>query len=328
MIGVVLVVAGGFAYLGGWLTPGDLTPARFVDAFEQANGVHAGFRRNHAKGLGVSGFFESHKRAEQSLRDSEERFRLLVEGVADHAIFMLDPQGHVVSWNAGAERIMGYGTEEIVGRHFSCSYTEQAVLEGCPARELEIARRNGRVEDEGWRVRKDGSRFWANVVITTMHDERGTLRGFSMITRDLTERRRSTESLRSVVEHVVDGIVTIDEEGQVQSLNPAAEKLFGYAADEVVGRNVKMLMPEPYHGEHDGYIAASERKRAEESLRQAQGELWHVTRVTTLGELAASIAHELNQRWRRSWPMPMPVSTGWPRHVPTSNWCGKRSRPS
>src|SRR5262249_39890416 len=197
-----------------------------------------------------------HKQVEQSVRESEERFRLLVEGVADYAIFMLDAQGHVVSWNAGAERIKGYSAEEIVGRHLSCFYTEQAVLEGRPARELEMARVNGRFDDEGWRVRKDGSRFWANVVITALHDGQGTLRGFSNLTRDLTERRRTTETLRSVVEHVVDGIVTIDEGGEVQSFNPAAERLFGYAADEVVGRNVKMLMPEPYQGEHDGYLAA------------------------------------------------------------------------
>ncbi|PAX08847.1 PAS domain S-box protein [Sphingomonas lenta] len=131
---------------------------------------------------------------EQALRDSEERFRLVVEGVRDYGIFALDPDGIVTSWNAGAERIKGWTADEILGRHFSVFYPEDQRAER-PARNLAEAAANGRAEDEGWRVRKDGSRFWANVVITALRDEAGTLRGFSKITRDITERRRAEEAL-------------------------------------------------------------------------------------------------------------------------------------
>lgn len=129
----------------------------------------------------------------EALRQSEERFRLLVDCVKDYAIFMLDPQGYVVSWNAGAARIKGYTREEIVGRHFSAFYLPEEAAAGKPARELAIARQLGHVEDEGWRVRKDGSTFWANVVLTAVHDEQNRLRGFAKVTRDLTERRQREE---------------------------------------------------------------------------------------------------------------------------------------
>jgi PAS domain S-box-containing protein len=133
----------------------------------------------------------------EALRQSEERFRLLVDCVKDYAIFMLDPQGYVVSWNAGAARIKGYTREEIVGRHFSLFYVPEEAAAGKPARELAIARQLGHVEDEGWRVRKDGSTFWANVTITAVHDESNRLRGFAKVTRDLTERRQREELERS-----------------------------------------------------------------------------------------------------------------------------------
>ena len=120
---------------------------------------------------------------------SEELFRLLIESVRDYAIFMLDPTGRVATWNTGAERIKGYRADEIIGRHFSTFYPPQEVATGICERELEIAARDGRFEDEGWRVRKDGSRFWANVVISAMRDRRGELIGFSKVTRDLTERK-------------------------------------------------------------------------------------------------------------------------------------------
>ncbi|NIF54703.1 PAS domain-containing sensor histidine kinase [Burkholderia sp. Ax-1724] len=133
----------------------------------------------------------------EALRQSEERFRLLVDSVKDYAIFMLDPQGCVVSWNAGAARIKGYTHDEIVGRHFSLFYLPEEAAAGKPARELAIARQIGTVEDEGWRVRKDGTTFWANVIITAVYDESKRLRGFAKVTRDLTERRRREELERS-----------------------------------------------------------------------------------------------------------------------------------
>src|SRR5712691_3682108 len=122
--------------------------------------------------------------------DSRDQFRLMVDAVVDYGIFMLDPSGRVASWNAGAERIKGYKREEIIGQHFSRFYPPEQVAAGWPDHELEMARKTGRFEDEGWRIRKDGSRFWANVVITAVHDKTGVLRGFAKITRDLTESKR------------------------------------------------------------------------------------------------------------------------------------------
>jgi len=125
-----------------------------------------------------------------SLRENPELFRLLVEGVRDYAIFMLDTEGYVISWNSGAESIKGYRAEEILGRHFSTFYPPEAIARSWPEHELEVAQKEGRFEDEGWRVRKDGSTFWANVVITALYDRERRLRGFAKVTRDLTERKR------------------------------------------------------------------------------------------------------------------------------------------
>ena len=133
------------------------------------------------------------KKAEEALRQSEERFRLLVSEVTDYAILMLDPDGRIASWNAGAARIKGYRSEEIIGQHFSLFYTREDVESGKPAYGLKVAEEQGRFEDESWRVRKDGSRFWASVVITALHDETGRLRGFGKVTQDITERKRTEE---------------------------------------------------------------------------------------------------------------------------------------
>ncbi len=126
-------------------------------------------------------------------RETDDHLRLLVESVLDYGIFMLDPDGRVASWNPGAERIKGWRADEIIGRHFSTFYTQDAIDHGWPQHELSVAGREGRFEDEGWRVRKDGSRFWANVVISAVRDAGGTLRGFAKVTRDLTERKRIEE---------------------------------------------------------------------------------------------------------------------------------------
>src|SRR5262245_57895334 len=138
----------------------------------------------------VRGFIELFKEKQLARRDAEQ-LRLLVHNTVDYAIFMLDPDGHVVTWNSGAERLKGYQAGEIIGQHFSRFYPSDAVERGWPAHELKVAQAEGRFEDEGWRIRKDGTLFWANVVITALRDETGNLLGFSKITRDMTERKKS-----------------------------------------------------------------------------------------------------------------------------------------
>lgn len=136
------------------------------------------------------------KRREDQLQQAETRYRLLIDGIQDYAIYMLDPTGHVVSWNAGAERMKGYQAAEIIGRHFACFFTPEDIARDKPGAELHTAMTTGRYEEEGWRVRKDGSRFWASVVVTAVHDEDGRLRGFAKVTRDSTERHKADEALR------------------------------------------------------------------------------------------------------------------------------------
>jgi PAS domain S-box-containing protein len=133
-----------------------------------------------------------------------DQFRLLVEGTNDYAIFMLDPDGYVVTWNPGAERLKGYKAEEIIGQHFSLFYPPDAKERGWPDHELKVAQAEGRFEDEGWRVRKDGTQFWANVVVTALHDETGTFVGFSKITRDLTARKQAEDALRQIIAEKVE----------------------------------------------------------------------------------------------------------------------------
>ena len=185
-------------------------------------------------------------------RDSEERFRLLVESVRDYAIFMLDPTGHVLTWNLGAERFKGYQADEIIGSHFSRFYPPDALARGLPAEELRVASEAGSFEDEGWRVRKDGSMFWANVVITAMRDERGSLVGYAKVTRDLTQRRNHEEALRLseerfrlLVEGVADyAIFMLDVNGKVASWNVGAQRIKGYAADEIIGQHFSIFYPQ------------------------------------------------------------------------------------
>lgn len=141
--------------------------------------------------------------SEEALRHSQEQFRLLVQGVTDYAIYMLDPGGHVASWNAGAHRIKGYAPDEIIGAHFSRFYTDEDKQGGLPTRALETARREGRFEHEGWRVRKDGSRFWASVVVDAIHDDNGALIGFAKVTRDITEKREAQRALETAQEELL-----------------------------------------------------------------------------------------------------------------------------
>jgi PAS domain S-box-containing protein len=175
----------------------------------------------------------------------EEHFRLLVESVRDYAIFMLDATGRVASWNPGAQAIKRYSREEIVGRHFSVFYTEEDRRAGRPDALLEVATKEGRVEDEGWRVRQDGSRFWADVVITAMRDASGELVGFAKVTRDLTARREAEQRIRHAEElleatlySIGDAVLATDERGRVTIINPVAERLTGWKENEAIGRDV------------------------------------------------------------------------------------------
>ena len=176
-------------------------------------------------------------------------FERLVEGVRDYAIFMLDATGHVMSWNAGAQRIKGYSATEIIGKHFSTFYPQEAIDRKWPQYELEMAVKQGQFEDEGWRVRKDGTQFWANVVITPMLGDDGSLIGFSKVTRDLTERREHEERLRQseerfrlLLEGVRDyAIIMLDPDGRVTSWNAGAQQILGYEAAEVLGRSFEMF---------------------------------------------------------------------------------------
>jgi PAS domain S-box-containing protein len=169
----------------------------------------------------------------------EMRFRSLVQAVEEYAIFMLDPGGHVVTWNSGAESIKGYDESEIVGEHFSTFYTRAAAAAGVPERNLAAAAERGRTEDEGWRVRADGSRFWANVVITAIRDDDGTLEGFAKVTRDMTERRereerfrRERDQTRQLLKTSPVAIAVQDADGEVQLANERARELFGRSERE------------------------------------------------------------------------------------------------
>jgi PAS domain S-box-containing protein len=180
--------------------------------------------------------------AERAVRESEERFRLLLHGVPDYAILMLDPEGRVKSWNAAAERIHGYAEDEAVGRSFSCFYATSDVAKGQPTEALKQALTTGRHEAEGWRARKDGSTFWANVLLTALHDERGKLRGFAMVTRDITERKlaetklkESEERFRDLFENASDLIQAIGLDGRFLYVNRAWCETLGYTPGEVAG---------------------------------------------------------------------------------------------
>jgi PAS domain S-box-containing protein len=181
-----------------------------------------------------------------------EPFRLLVEGVKDYAIFILDNEGYIATWNLGAEVIKGYKPDEIIGKHFSIFYPEEDIQRDKPGYELKVAAEVGRFEDEGWRIRKDGSRFWANVVITALKDKEGILRGFGKVTRDLTDRkqteeglRRSEERFRLLIEGVKDyAIFMIDPRGYIESWNMGAETIKGYKADEIIGKHFSIFYPE------------------------------------------------------------------------------------
>ncbi len=202
--------------------------------------------------IDAEGKQDGHLRLEQALLESEERFRLLVSCVQDYAIFMLDLDGRVSSWNTGAQRIKGYAPAEIINRHFSIFYTPEDIALGVPERELETTRNTGRYEAEGWRVRKDGSHFHAHVVITPLLDNSGRLRGYAKVTRDVSAHKQFEERFRRVVESAPNAMVMINRAGTIEMVNTQAEHLFGYARSEMLGAPVEMLVPERFRAHHPG----------------------------------------------------------------------------
>jgi len=190
------------------------------------------------------------KQLEVRLRDNEELFHVQVECVKDYAIFMMDPQGYILNWNPGAERLKGYTAEEIIGRHFSCFYSEEDRAAGIPEEELNMAVAAGQAVAEGWRSRKDGSSFWAEIVITALYNEDGILRGFSKVTHDITGRKKVEDALRisedryrALFEDNPTMILTLDAEWTILSCNPFGASQLGYTVDELKGRSALTLLP-------------------------------------------------------------------------------------
>jgi len=281
-----------------------------------------------------------------------EELNLLIDGAQGHAIYMLDTTGHVTIWNEGAERLKGWSEAEILGKHAALFYPSDARAAGKPEADLARARAEGRFEEEDWRLRKDGREFLAAVSMTALVDDAGELRGFAKIVSDITEKRASENTIRareshlsSILSTVPDAMVVIDEYGTILSFSAAAQALFGYTEEQVVGRNVSLLMPSPDRERHAGYILRyletgerriigkgrvvfaarsdgstfpmelsigeantgaeriftgfirdlTERRQAEARLEDLQAELIHVSRVSAMGSMASTLAHELNQ---------------------------------
>jgi PAS domain S-box-containing protein len=202
-----------------------------------------------------------------TLENGEERFRLLLESIKDYSIVMLDPGGLITTWNKGAERIKGYRSDEMVGRHFSHFYPQAEVALGKPEHELAVAAADGRSEDEGWRVRKDGTRFWAEVVITPIYNDSATLTGFSKVTRDVSVRREAERKFKDLLEAAPDAMVVVNQAGEIVLLNLQAEKQFGYRRDELLGQKVKNIIPEGFAER----LIADDLRSAEDAVAQQIG---------------------------------------------------------
>jgi two-component system sensor kinase FixL len=290
-------------------------------------------------------------RADQAAQLVDE-LNLLIDGAHGYAIYMLDPDGLVTIWNKGAERLKGWSEAEVIGRHSAIFYPEDQIASGKPVSDLDRARREGKFEEEAWRLRKDGSEFLANVSITALYDDDGTLRGFGKVIRDVTDQRAaerklmsSEAHLRSILSTVPDAMIVIDERGQIISFSAAAERLFGVGEADVAGRNVNCLMPSPDRERHDSYIGRylatgeariigrgrtvtgqrwdgstfpmelsigealvegqrlftgfvrdmTEAQRTEARIEELRSGMIHAARVSAMGTMASTLAHELNQ---------------------------------
>ncbi|WP_025291829.1 PAS domain-containing sensor histidine kinase [Sphingomonas sanxanigenens] len=289
---------------------------------------------------------------QSQLSEIADELNLLIDGAQGYAIYMLDPEGRVTIWNEGAERLKGWSEQEAIGQHCSIFYPADAVQAGKPEADLERAREQGKVEEEDWRLRKDGSEFLAHISITALRDGSGALRGFGKVVRDATDERAaesahkaSASHLRSILSTVPDAMIVIDEHGIILSFSAAAERLFGFSEAEIRGSNVSMLMPSPDRDRHDGYLKhyletgerriigigrvvigarrdgstfpmelsvgeaigetqrvfngfirdLTERQETQERLDELQSKLIHVARVSAMGTMASTLAHELNQ---------------------------------
>jgi len=227
--------------------------------------AHGLVTRDHqgkpVKMIGVNWDITDSKKAQEVIIEAEERFRLLIEGVKDYAIFMLDPNGYVLTWNLGAERFKGYKEHEIVGKHFSIFYTQEDIKRGHPNHELELARNSGVYFEEGIRIRKDGKPFWSHVLITAIRDKDGKLTGFSKITRDISKEKENRDKIellsayqKAILENAGFAIITGDKDGLITSFNPAAERMLGYSAEETIGR----LTPAVFHDKDEVFQRAKE----------------------------------------------------------------------
>jgi PAS domain S-box-containing protein len=201
----------------------------------------------------------------EALRESEERYRMLLDGIQNYAIFMMDAQGRILSWNAGAERIKGYTSDQIIGRNFSCFFPPEDIKRGRPEEVLRRTAASGRHEEQGMRVRKNGSRFLASVTVTALRDPAGNLRGFSEFSHDLSESKESGAKYRGLLEAAPDAMVVVNPGGEIVLLNVQAEKQFGYSRDELVGQQVKNIIPE---GFAERLIADGTRTAAEALAQQ------------------------------------------------------------
>ncbi len=218
-------------------------------------------------GLGLIRSSRRRRLAEEALRVSEDQYRTLLNEVQDHAIFMLDPLGHVVTWNAGAERINGYTAKEIIGRNFSCFFPRADIEAGKPAEMLKIAAAEGRQEEHGRRVRKNGSQYVSSTTYTALLDRHGGLRGFSEITRDLSETKESGAKYLGLLEAAPDAMVVVNQSGEIVLVNLQAEKQFGYHRDELLGQKVSNIVPQGFAER----LVADGLRSAEEALAQQIG---------------------------------------------------------
>ena len=204
---------------------------------------------------------------EEALRQSEERYRMVLEGIQNYSIFMMDPRGQIVSWNAGAERIKGYAADQIIGRNFSCFFPPEAIERGRPEEVLRMTAANGRHEEQGMRVRRDGSRFLASLTFTALRDPSGNLLGFSELSHDLSESKESGAKYRGLLEAAPDAMVVVNQGGEIVLLNLQAEKRFGYYRDELVGQKVTNIIPEGFAER----LLADGLRSAEDALAQQIG---------------------------------------------------------